>query len=207
MIPAAIIPGDPGRPMTKRHLMTLRLTLMLADWLSAFAVFMLVSAVRFQDGDPSAVWSVGIDIPIAAILFALTWVVVLWVMGLYRLRARWNLMTEARDIARAAVVVVAVVLSALFLLHQDNVSRLFLAILFVVQPVVTLASRALFRSWFNALRRQGRNRSYMLVVGTGTLAQEFADAVERHPSLGLRVIGHVTVPNDQRRATDPKGPD
>ncbi len=145
----------PRRPMTKRHLMTLRLTLMLADWLSAFAVFMLVSYVRFQDGDPNAVWSVGIDIPIAAALFAMTWVVVLWVMGLYRLRARWNLMTEARDIARAAVVVVAVVLSALFLFHQDDVSRLFLAILFVAQPLVTLASRALFRSWFNALAAAG----------------------------------------------------
>ncbi len=146
-------------------------------------------------------------IPVAAMLFALTWVAVLWVMGLYRLRARWSLMTEARDIARAAVLVVAVVLSSLFLLHQDDVSRLFLAILFVAQPLVTLANRALFRTWFNALRRQSRNRSYMLIVGTGTLAQEFADAVERHPSLGLKVIGHVTVPDDQRRATDPKGPD
>ncbi len=193
--------------MTKRHLMTLRLTLMLADGLSAFAVFMLVSIVRFQDGDPNAVWSVGIDIPIAASLFAVIWVVVLWVMGLYRLRARWKLITEARDIARAAVVVVAVVLSGLFLLHQDDVSRLFLAILFVAQPLVTLASRALFRSWFNALRQQSGNRSYMLVAGTGALAQQFADAVERHPSLGLKVIGHVTVPKDQRRATDPQGPD
>jgi exopolysaccharide biosynthesis polyprenyl glycosylphosphotransferase len=193
--------------MTKRHLMTLRLTLMLADWLGAFVLFMLVSVVRFQEGDPNAVWSVGIDIPIAASLFATTWVVVLWVLGLYRLRARWNLMTEARDIARASVVVVAVVLSALFLLHQDDVSRLFLGILFVAQPTVALVSRAVFRFWFNALRRQGRNKSYMLVVGTGALAQEFADAVERHPSLGLEVIGHVTVPDDQRRATDPKGHD
>ncbi len=188
--------------MTKRYLMTLRLMLMLADGLSAFLVFMLVSVVRFQDGDANAVWSVGIDIPIAATLFALIWVVVLWVMGLYRLRARWNLITEARDIARAAVVVVAVVLSGLFLLHQDDVSRLFLAILFLAQPAVTLASRALFRSWFNVLRRQGRNQSFMLVAGTGTLAQEFADAVERHPSLGLHVIGHVTVPNPEDAVTE-----
>jgi exopolysaccharide biosynthesis polyprenyl glycosylphosphotransferase len=193
--------------MTKRHLMTLRLTLLLADEVTAFLVFMAVSYVRFQELDPNAVWSIGIEIPIAAVLFASTWVVVLGVMGLYRLRARWSLMSEARDIARAAVLLVAVVLSSLFLLHQDDASRLFLAILFIAQPVVTLANRALFRSWFNALRRQSRNRSYMLVVGTGTLAQDFADAVERHPSLGLKVIGHVTVPEDQRRATDPKGPD
>jgi exopolysaccharide biosynthesis polyprenyl glycosylphosphotransferase len=182
--------------MTKRHLMTLRLMLMLGDGLSAFLVFMLVSVARFREDDPNAVWSVGMEIPVAATLFALLWVLALWAMGLYRLRARWSLITEGRDIVRADIVLVAVTLSLLFLFHQDDVSRLFLAILFVAQPAVTLASRAGFRSWFDALRRQGRNTSYMLVAGTGALAQEFADAVERHPSLGIRVIGHVSVPKD-----------
>jgi exopolysaccharide biosynthesis polyprenyl glycosylphosphotransferase len=189
--------------MTKRHLMTLRLMLMLADGLSAFLVFMLVSYARFRDGDPNAVWSVGMEIPVAATLFSVLWVIGLWSMGLYRLRARWGLMTEARDIARADVVVVAVTLSALFLFHQDNVSRLFLGLLFVTQPLVTLASRAVLRYWFDALRRQGRNTSFMLIAGTGELAQGFADAVERHPSLGLRVIGHLTAPD----STEERGHD
>jgi exopolysaccharide biosynthesis polyprenyl glycosylphosphotransferase len=180
--------------MTKRHLMTLRLILMLADGVTAFLVFMVVSLIRFQEGDPTAVWSVGVDIPIAATVFALIWVGVLWSLGLYRLRVRWSLLTEARDILRATVVVVAVTLSMLFLLHQDNVSRLFLALLFVAQPAVTLAGRAGLRYWFDTLRRQGRNTSYMLVAGTGTLAQSFADSVERHPALGMRVIGHLSVP-------------
>ncbi|MGH2463249.1 MAG: hypothetical protein ACRDFZ_06455, partial [Candidatus Limnocylindria bacterium] len=171
--------------MTKRHLMTLRLILMLADGVTAFLVFMAVSVLRFQDGDPTAVWSVGVDIPIAATVFAFIWVGVLWSMGLYRLRVRWSLVTEARDILRATVVVVAVTLSMLFLLHQDNVSRLFLALLFVAQPAVTLVGRAVLRYWFDSLRRQGRNTSYMLIAGTGTLAQSFADSVERHPALGM----------------------
>jgi exopolysaccharide biosynthesis polyprenyl glycosylphosphotransferase len=34
----------------------------------------------------------------------------------------------------------------------------------------------------------------MLIAGTGTLAQSFADSVERHPALGMRVIGHLSVP-------------
>jgi exopolysaccharide biosynthesis polyprenyl glycosylphosphotransferase len=180
--------------MTKRHLMTLRLILMLADGVTAFLVFMVVSLIRFQEGDPTAVWSVGVDIPIAATVFAFIWIGVLWSLGLYRLRVRWTLLTEARDILRATVVVVAVTLSMLFLLHQDNVSRLFLALLFVAQPAVTLLGRAALRYWFDSLRRQGRNTSYMLIAGTGTLAQSFADSVERHPALGMRVIGHLSAP-------------
>ena len=181
--------------MTKRHLMTLRLILMLADGVTALLVFLFVSYVRFPEGDPNAVWSVGIDIPIAATIFAFIWVGVLWSLGMYRLRVRWSLLTEARDLARATVVVLAVTLSMLFLLHQDNVSRVLLALLFVAQPAVTLAGRAVLRYWFDALRRQGRNTSYMLIAGTGKLAQSFADSVERHPALGMRVVGHLTVPS------------
>ena len=180
--------------MTKRHLMTLRLILLLADAVTAYLVFMLVSLIRFEVGEPNAIWSAGVDVPIAATVFSLIWVGVLWLMGLYRLRVRWSLLAEARDIARATVVAVAVTLSMLFLLHQDDVSRLLLALLFVAQPTATVGVRAAFRHWFDSLRRQGRNTSYMLVVGTGQLAQSFADSVERHPALGMRVIGHLSVP-------------
>jgi exopolysaccharide biosynthesis polyprenyl glycosylphosphotransferase len=188
--------------MTKRHLMTLRVLMMLADGLSAFLVFVVVSYLRFEEVDPTAVWWVGVDIPVAATLFAFIWVGVLWSIGLYRLRVRWRLLTEARDIARATLLVVALTLSILFILHQDDVSRVFLAILLVTQPGVTLAGRALLRFWFDALRRLGRNTTYMLVVGTGSLAQAFADSVEAHTALGVRVVGHLTVPVQRRRSMD-----
>jgi exopolysaccharide biosynthesis polyprenyl glycosylphosphotransferase len=188
--------------MTSRHLMALRLLLGLADGVLAFVVFLTVSAVRFQDGDPTAKWSVGVEVPIAATLFAITWVVVLWLMGLYRLSARWSLRAEARDIARATILAVALTLSTLFIFHQDDVSRVFLAILFIVQPALTLAGRALLRSWFNTVRRRGLNVSYMLIAGTGKLAQSFADSVESRPALGIRVIGHLTVPSQPRGTTD-----
>ena len=38
----------------------------------------------------------------------------------------------------------------------------------------------------------------MLVAGTGTLAQDFADRVEARANLGIRVIGHLSVPGDDR---------
>ena len=181
--------------------MTLRLLLMLADGVAAALVFMLVSIVRFE-ADPTAMWSVGIDVGVAAVLFGITWVSVLWAMGLYRLRVRWSLRADARDIVRATVVVLAITLSTLFVLHQDDVSRLFLLILFLTQPLAALVGRAILRSWFERVRRGGSNISFMVVAGTGALAQQFADAVERHPELGVRVLGHLSVPAMPRRITD-----
>lgn len=184
--------------------MALRVGLMLVDAVSAVVVFLLVSFLRFSDGNPSQMWElVGIDIRLAASLFALTWVGALWYLGLYALRARWRLLSEAKDIAKATLVVVALTLSGLFALKLEDVSRLFLLLLFGTQPVVTLTGRAVMRWWFAALRRQGYDTRYMLVAGTGTLAQSFADQVASHPGLGMRVIGHLAIPGEVRLVSRP----
>ncbi|MBA2634411.1 MAG: sugar transferase [Chloroflexi bacterium] len=186
--------------MIRRHLMALRVALMLGDGLSAVLVFLGVSFLRFRDGDPTALWrDFGIDIRLAAVLFALTWVATLWAMGLYRLSVRWRLWTELRDIGRTALVVVAITLSTLFIVKQEDVSRLFLALLFVAQPAVTLTSRVLLRFAFEAIRRHGHDARFMLIAGTGRLAQDFADRVESHPGLGMQIIGHLSAPGEKRR--------
>jgi len=186
--------------LTKRHLMTLQLVLLLGDAVAAWLVFLVVSRLRF-DADPTAEWNVGLEIGTAAILFAILWVTVLWAMGLYRLRVRWSLLGDARDLGKATVVALGVTLSMLFLTHQDAVSRVFLAALFIAQPAVTLAGRGVLRFWFEMLRRRGAHTTNMLVVGTGMLAQDFADRIEAHPGLGLHVVGHLTVPTNRRRAS------
>ena len=165
--------------MIRRHLMVLRLALMVADGLTATLVFALVSRARFGDGDVAELWArIGVDIRVAAVLFGFCWVAALWYLGLYRLRVRWRLRTEAQDIARATLLVLVVTLSTLFVLKQEDVSRLFLALLFATQPLVTVAGRSCLRYGFAALRRRGYNTGFMLIAGTGTLAQDFADRVE-----------------------------
>ncbi len=177
--------------------MTLRLTLMVGDGVTAVLVFLLVSFIRFGNSGWTGIWTrIGIDIRMAAIAFGIGWVVSMWFFGLYRLRARWQLRTEAKDIARSTVLVATVSLSLLFIFKQQDVSRLFLLTLFTVQPVVTLAGRGLLRLAFSEVRRRGHNARYMLVVGTGRLAQDFADLVEARRGLGISVIGHLSVPGE-----------
>ena len=82
--------------MIRRHLMTLRLALMVGDGIAAALVFLLISVVRFGDGAWIEFWRrTGIDIRAAALLFGIGWVLALWYHGLYRLRVRWQLRTEA----------------------------------------------------------------------------------------------------------------
>ena len=181
--------------------MTLRLALMAGDGVAAALVFLLISFVRFGDGAWIEFWRrTGLDIRVAAMLFGIAWVVSLWYHGLYRLRVRWQLRTEAKDIARSTILVAAITLAILFLFHQDDVSRLFLLALFIVQPLVTFTERWVLRFAFRYLRSRGFNTRYMLVVGTGRLAQRFADLVEARVGLGIQVIGHLSVPDSERVA-------
>jgi exopolysaccharide biosynthesis polyprenyl glycosylphosphotransferase len=187
--------------MFRRYMMSLRAGLMLLDGLVAVAVFVGVAAVRFRDGGmDSLLDAMRLDLLPAALLFGAAWVGVLWVSGLYRLNVRWRFWTEVRDIARAAIVLLGLTLSFLFIVKATDVSRLFLAFLFLVQPTVTLVGRLILRRLFEAGRRAGRDQRFMLVAGTGLLAQSFADRVESHPGLGLKVIGHLAVPGVEERS-------
>jgi exopolysaccharide biosynthesis polyprenyl glycosylphosphotransferase len=134
------------------------------------------------------------DIRVVAASFGVAWVAALWYRGMYQLRSRWRLLSEALDILRATILVAALSISALFIFNQNGVSRLFLLILFTVQPLVTLTLRGMLRAFFTGLRRRGYNTHTMLVVGTGRLARDFAERVEGRTGLGIRVIGHLAVP-------------
>ncbi|HET9345138.1 MAG TPA: sugar transferase [Candidatus Limnocylindrales bacterium] len=181
--------------MIRRHITPFRLSLMAADGVSGALLFVGVSYARFGQTWPSSWRAAGVDPLMAAAAYGAVWVFVLWVLGMYRLRARWTVRTELIDVVRAAMLLAIATFTALFVLKLPNVSRLFLLWLFAAQIIVTVASRLALRSLIRGARDHGYMRRYMLIVGTSREARRFADRVERHRELGLRVIGHL--------ATDP----
>ncbi|MHB8959834.1 MAG: sugar transferase [Candidatus Limnocylindrales bacterium] len=179
--------------MIRRHLFALQLALLTLDLFVAAVVFVLVRAVRFGEAEPSLWTALGVDLRLGVVIYAVAWVAILWFLGLYSFRVRWTIGAEVGDIVVATFMLAFAMLSFLYLVQVD-VSRLFLLLLLVVQPVATITARLLIRLEFQRLRARGHNRSYMVVIGTGDDAQAFADAVERHVELGIQVIGHLREP-------------
>jgi exopolysaccharide biosynthesis polyprenyl glycosylphosphotransferase len=165
---------------------------MAADAVSAMAVFIAVSVVRFEGTDWRGSWlRAGVE-PIALVaIYGAAWMTLLWLFGMYRMRARWTVRSEALDTARAGTFLAVLTFAALYVAKLPEVSRLFLLELFPTQVVVTFASRLVLRAMFATARDRGFSARFVLVVGTGPVAQSFADRIERHRELGLRVVGHL----------------
>src|SRR5258705_6264223 len=117
--------------MVRQHITALRLGLMSADGLSAIALFILVSVARFGPGEWQSAWNgVGVDGRLLSILYGVGWITVLWLFGLYRLRARWSARTEVFDVARAVLSLAIGVFVLPVSLKLQVVSRQVLLLLF-----------------------------------------------------------------------------
>jgi exopolysaccharide biosynthesis polyprenyl glycosylphosphotransferase len=174
---------------------------MLVDGGLAAVLLAVVSVARFGS-DWYGHWLPFLNQPAAfAFAYAGGWVVVLWLHGLYRPRARWTVRSEAFALLRATLVMALFTLSVLFVFRLPDISRSYLVILFPAQWGLALAIRIALRLAFMWMRARGHNLRYVLVIGAGPRAQEFAAKLEAHKELGLRVRGFL----DDRRFDLPPG--
>jgi exopolysaccharide biosynthesis polyprenyl glycosylphosphotransferase len=179
--------------MIRRHAAAFQAILMAADALVALVVVVCAAQLRFG---PNSAWTTALDTSLpdprlAASVFIATWIGLLWMRGLYRSRSHWTMRGELGEVIGAAVVLLALTLSALFLFKLPDVSRLLLLVVFPLLVIAAFTLRVVMRLTLLLFRRHGRNVRYMLVLGANAKAKAFANMVESHPELGLVVIGHL----------------
>jgi exopolysaccharide biosynthesis polyprenyl glycosylphosphotransferase len=96
-----------------------------------------------------------------------------------------------------------VTLSLLFVFRLPDVSRAVLLIVFPSLAVSALITRFALRWVLQRLRERGYNTRFLLILGTNGRAQAFADLVEQHDTLGVRVIGHLDAGHEEHTVTRP----
>ena len=184
--------------MIRRHATAFRLLLAVIDATTAIAVLAIAGVLRFGSQGPFDPLFPGLPDPTGPlVVYAFGWLLALWSQGLYRPRARLRMRTEIVDVLRATLAFAAGVLSLLFLFKLPDVSRAVLLVVFPVLAFSAFAERLVLRLILTSLRQRGRNTRFVLVVGVGQRAQAFADLVEMHQTLGLRVIGHLDPGSDE----------
>ena len=185
--------------MVRRHTTALRASLMAADFLVAAVLFVVVSMARYGPTWQEEWHRLGVNPWLAALAYGGGWTLLLSLQGLYRVRARYALRSEASALVRAGAVLGIAMVIFLFLQHVSNASRLLIAVLVVATIVLTILERAALRSALASMRSRGRFSRYVLVAGTGPAAVDFARRLTRNGDLGLRVIGYLRAPNDEQQ--------
>ena len=169
--------------------------LVIADALAISTGWLLSYWIRFQylPIDPTKgvpeLWDKFLPVlpvVVAAHLF------IFYRLRLYRPRRSEGLFRETRDVLKAfCVAVVVVVLIDYALPHSNKISRWFVATYAVVGTTCFTLFRFVVRVILRQLRRQGLNRRYAAIVGSGRTAQRLLHALRRNPWTGIEVAYFV----------------
>lgn len=180
--------------MLKRRSQFFKSALFLIDLLTVESVWLASFWLRFETDwvpltkpRPPLEPYLWMSLPILA-AFGL----ILPAFDLYRTRRISGYAAEVWDIARAASLGVLVVLGLTFFVRHVEFSRVVFAFFWAGAVVGLALSRRLARALLRLARRRGYNLRFALIVGAGTLGQEIARRVRRHPEFGIKLAGFLT---------------
>jgi Undecaprenyl-phosphate glucose phosphotransferase len=181
--------------MLKQHHQLVIVLLMLADalavsvaWLASYWLRFAFLAVDPGKGVP-ALWDKFLPmLPLVVIAHLF----IFRRLHLYRPRRSEGLWRETRDVFKAFVVAVVVVVLIDYAMPEANkISRRFIATYAVVGSALFTVFRLTVRLLARSLRQHGHNRRYAAIVGTGRIAQRLLQAIQRNRWTGFDVAYFV----------------
>jgi Undecaprenyl-phosphate glucose phosphotransferase len=181
--------------MLKKHTQLFESLLLISDlliivlsWLFSYYLRFYSNLLPAEKGIPDIFEYSLLLIPIIII-----WGFVFKMFGLYRPKRINSHLSEVLDIFKASVASVLVLISITFFLRQYEFSRL-VFLFFIVINIFSLSfERMIFREILRFLRRKGYNLRFALVVGTGGPANSIIHSIERHPEVGIKIKGIISI--------------
>lgn len=137
------------------------------------------------------------------------WSVLLLRTGRYRSHRTVPILHEAWAIVRVcgtAAVLFALVLFALrideWLLGNDRISRLWIAVFAVVACLLLLAEKLALRVTSRYVRLRGYNYRTVVIVGTNRDARQMARSISQHPYWGFRLLGFIANTSEEQTPSE-----
>lgn len=181
--------------MLKQHSQFMVSMLVVGDALAVALAWLLSYWVRFNflPVDPSkGVPDLGDRFLPMLPVVVIAHLIVFYRVRLYRPRRADRPWRETRDIVKAFVVAVVVVVLLDYALPATNkISRQFVATYAVLGTVLFAAFRVVVRLVLHSVRRRGWNLRWAAIVGSGRSAQRLAHAIEKNDWMGMRVAYFV----------------
>lgn len=184
--------------MIKQNQRILNIFNLLTDALLTFLAYFAAVFVRFTA--LKGTWSV--DLLSASYIYLIAGYCIAEVIVFYILRVyvpqRYNrLGSEILAIISANAVCLLVLIAGFYLAKQANISRVMIALFYVISCCFVIAKHILVRLVMNYVRRMGFNLKHIILVGGGHQAQQYAENVRRNPHMGFCIDGYIGSQNEK----------
>ncbi|MFH0985863.1 MAG: sugar transferase [Candidatus Omnitrophota bacterium] len=157
-----------------------------------FAGYFLISYFRnfFVSDSVGSLYPIHYYFNLIPVLMVL-WIGSLSVMGIYRSFRGKDLTALCLDICKAGFLVTLLFSGSAYLFGLQYVSRVYITLVVMLSGIFLILEKVLLYEFILVLRRKGYNYRHILIVGSGTRAQNFVDIVNEHRDWGLRILGYV----------------
>lgn len=118
--------------------------------------------------------------------------------GLYQSFRKVRLRRELERLWLASMLVMAALLSFLFVQHYIDFSRLTLVIWFLLSTGVLSCKRMVLRRALRHFRQMGYNQKHVLIIGGGEMARTYWETVRADRELGYTAMGYVSACPEKR---------
>lgn len=164
------------------------------DFLTLIAAAVAAYALRFSESVQQVrpiIFELPFDTYIDAVVpFALVWLVIFAISGLYVVRPH-RLAVEATRVLLACSAGIAVVLGIAFFSRELFDSRFIVLAIWGLTVLFVVIERLLVRGLQRSLRRFGIGMQRVFIIGKTTSGQALKKYFQAFPRLGYEVIGHV----------------
>jgi exopolysaccharide biosynthesis polyprenyl glycosylphosphotransferase len=125
------------------------------------------------------------------VVFAIIWVLVLTKLGAYTYQRFKSLRREIKLVGKTALIGTLIFLAADFILRFEYIPRTYIGIFLVVNFLSLAGEKLILFNIAKQIRKRGKNRKKVLVVGSGMRAKNFIETVEKNLEWGLDIVGLV----------------
>lgn len=125
----------------------------------------------------------------ALVIIVPSYLILYYNFNLYTPKRMQSSNYEMINIIKANTFGLVIFILALYLLHQDDFSRVMMFIFYVLNVSFEYVARKFLRHFLRKMRKNGFNQKHILLVGYSRAAESFIDRIKVNPQLGYHIYG------------------
>lgn len=172
------------------------IALLISDTLGIYSAFILSCLIRAKWLTFLGMKSIDLRsqlaffTPLLVILIPI-WLIIFAFYGLYKKKLNMSSFDEIPTILSAATMGILITTTSLYFVRYIEYARVSMVLAWVLSITMVLLGRIVVRFVEKILKARGYDSKNTVIIGAGQVGKIIAKKINRHPELGLRLVGFL----------------